>query len=74
VASGDQKFPPVQAGGTARFSIPAQVNIVGAGTGVVKGVWTALQGSEVPVALEGRATIANIPIDVHLESRIPRVR
>jgi len=74
VASGDQKFPPVQAGGTATFSIPARVNIVGAGTGVVKGVWTALQGSEVPVALEGRATIANIPIDVHLESRIPRVR
>jgi len=74
VASGDQKIPPVPAGGTARFSIPAQVNIVGAGTGVVKGVWTALQGAEVPVALEGRATIANLPIDVHLESRIPRVR
>lgn len=74
VASGDQKVPPVAAGGTAIFSIPAQVNIVGAGTGVVKGVWTALQGAEVPVALQGQATIANIPIDVHLESRIPRVR
>lgn len=74
VASGDQRIPPVPAGGTAVFAIPAQVNVVGAGTGVVKGVWTALQGAEVPVALEGQATIANIPIDVRMESRIPRVR
>jgi LEA14-like dessication related protein len=74
VASGDQKVPPVGAGGTATFAIPAQVNIVGAGAGVVKGVWTALQGAEVPVAMEGQATIAGIPIDVRLESRIPRVK
>jgi len=26
------------------------------------------------VALEGRATLGSIPVDVHLESRIPRVR
>ena len=74
VASGDQKIPAVPAGGTARFSIPAQVNIVGAGAGVVKGVWTALQGAEVPVALEGQATIASIPVEVRMESRIPRAR
>lgn len=74
MASGDQKIPGVAPGGTATFTIPARVNIIGAGTGVVKGVWTALQGDEVPVALEGRATLGSIPVDVHLESRIPRVR
>lgn len=74
VASGDQKIPGVAPGATATFAIPARVNVIGAGTGVVKGVWTALQGAEVPVALEGRATLGSIPVDVHLESRIPRVR
>ena len=74
MASGDQKIPGVAPGGTATFTIPARVNVIGAGTGVVKGVWTALQGDEVPVALEGRATLGTIPVDVRLESRIPRVR
>ncbi len=74
VAAGDQRTPGVPAGGSATFAIPARVNLVGAGTGVVKGVWTALQGAEVPVALEGHAAIAGIPMEVRMEARIARLK
>ncbi|HET9551993.1 MAG TPA: LEA type 2 family protein [Anaeromyxobacteraceae bacterium] len=72
VASGDQRLPQVAPGGTALFSIPAQVNPVGAGAGALRAVVTALQGAEVPVGLEGQASVAGIPFGLRLESRIAR--
>jgi len=72
VGSGERKLPPVGPGSTALVAIPVQINPFGAGAGVVSAVGTALQGAEVPVALEGQATFAGIPIPVHLESRIAR--
>jgi hypothetical protein len=74
VASGDVKLPEVGPGATAVVHIPCQVNPFGVGAGAVKAVYEAFQGNEIPVALEGRATFAGLPVDVKLESRIPKVR
>jgi LEA14-like dessication related protein len=74
VASGDQKLPGLEAGATAVVLIPCQVNPFGVGAGAARAVYEALQGNEIPVALLGRATLAGIPVDLALESRIPRLR
>ena len=44
------------------------------GAGVVKAVAAALGGEEIPVALEGRATVAALPFQLRMEARIPRIR
>jgi LEA14-like dessication related protein len=74
VASGDRKLPGVPPNGTAVVKIPCQVNPLGVGAGAVKAVYAALMGSEVPVSLQGRATLADIPFEVKLESVIPKLR
>jgi LEA14-like dessication related protein len=74
LARGEEQLPAVPAGGTAEMAIPASVDRVGAGTGAVMAVVAAFQNEEIPVAVEGQATLGGILIPARFEAVIPKLR
>lgn len=70
----DGKVPGTPAGGSSGIAIRANVNLIGAGVGAGMAIVQAVQGTEVPVSIEGQASLAGIPVPLAMESRIRRLR